>query len=107
MMGKRKTVYERSQENGGYIDGGQNRMVQNAVKKAPAVEEAETGPPGYRDAFAQVGSCSRCGNFAKGRCEMHDTDVDPDMVCDDYAKVGAAAAEESEEMESESEMEEV
>ena len=91
MMGKRETVYERAKKNGGYMDGGNNRLVQNMAKPEPEESEESSGPPNYRDAYAQMGSCARCSSYSKGQCDKHGQEVDADSVCDDFSRVGEQA----------------
>ena len=85
------TVYERSQQNGGFITGPNHRTMRNMEPQQAAAPESPA--PNYRE--GEPGrECMSCMNYEMGQrqCNKFNFAARPQMVCDEFAEAGSAEA---------------
>lgn len=89
-----KTVAQRAQENGGFVAGPTNRMVNQRMGQ-PMMQPEQASAPNYREAEDPEQACLDCGEYdqAMRQCKKYQFDARPHWVCDDFRPDGAEGME--------------
>jgi hypothetical protein len=88
------SVYDRAQKTG-FVAGPNHRMVR--AVDGPPEQQAGSPAPNYREANDPAQTCSDCANYdlENRMCTKHNFQAKPQMVCDDFAPIGAEMSEDA------------
>ena len=92
-MRRDETVYDRMKQNGGFISGGDHKILTNPgmrpkkpmMEEDPDESEESKGPPNLRNALEESTICGTCSDFEGMSCKKYGARVMFHQGCDDHS----------------------